>query len=66
MTQAKLESRPRQTAMDDYRCWAQVASEFILEIREHLQTLPETVATTQMIAKIDHFLLHDKLPLRSN
>lgn len=52
--------------MDDYRCWAQVASEFILEIREHLQTLPETVATTQMIAKIDHFLLHDKLPLRSN
>lgn len=66
MTQAKLDNKPRTTSMDDYRCWAQIASEFLLELREHLQTLPKTVSTDQMISRIDYFLLNDKLPPRSN
>lgn len=62
---AKLENKPIQGAMDDYRCWAQIATEFLMEIKEHLEA-DQTVSAKQMVARIDHFLLHDKLPPRSN
>ena len=59
----KLANLPsKQSAMEDYRCWAQIATEFLMEIREHLITQPKSVSNDQMIKRVDHFLEHDKLP----
>lgn len=62
---AKLESQTRTTAMDDYRCWAQIATEFLIEIREHLNE-NKTQSSKQLVSRIDYFLMHDKLPPLSN
>lgn len=62
---AKLANAPVRGAMDDYRCWAQIATEFLMEIREHLNE-DKTQSSKQLVSRIDYFLMNDKLPPLSN
>lgn len=59
--QAKL-----QTLASDERSWAHIATDFLLEIKEHIEALPKSVSNASLVARIDYFLLHDKLPPKVN
>lgn len=49
------------------RAYGERASDFLLEIREYLLTLDQgRHPTTQIIARIDYFLLHDRTPTPTN
>lgn len=64
---AKLDNLPpRKSAADDMRSYAHKVEEFLLEILEHLKTTPKSVSRDLMITRLEHFILTDELPLKSN
>ena len=64
---APLSTNPKPGGAEDMRAYGERASDFLLEIREYLLTLDQgRHSTTQIIARIDYFLLHDRTPTPSN
>lgn len=62
-----LSPNPKPGGMEDMRAYGERASDFLLEIREYLLTLDQgRHSTTQIIARIDYFLLNDTLPEKTN
>jgi hypothetical protein len=59
---ARLEREERPSELT---CWAEKASELLLEIREHLAVKPST-SDKMLIQKIEYFLLNDSLPPKVN
>lgn len=50
----------KNSAMEDYRCWAEKASELFLEIRESIGP------KHPLYKRLDYFLTHDELPPKDN
>lgn len=58
--------RTRPSAMEDMRCWAERATEMLLELRDDLNyrvKLDDRPSDKTTLARLEHFLLTGELPL---
>ena len=58
--------RTRPSAMEDMRCWAERATEIILELRDDLKyrvKLDNRPSDKAMLERVEHFLLTGELPM---
>lgn len=48
------------------RAYGERVEDFLLEILEHLKSLPASVSTRQLITRVEYFILHDVTPDKAN
>lgn len=63
---APLSPNPKPGGMEDMRAYGEHVEDFLLEIREHLKSLPTSVSTGQLITRVEYFILHDVTPDKAN